>query len=39
MRDAKWMYQRAYSAAQSKRSTVDRLAEDRAREREERGNR
>jgi hypothetical protein len=34
MRDAKWMYQRAYSAAQSKRPTVDRLAMDRAQERE-----
>jgi Ca-activated chloride channel family protein len=35
-RDAKWMYQRAYSSAQSKRATLERIAMDRAREREER---
>lgn len=34
--DAKWMYQRAYSSAQSKRAMSERLAADRAREREER---
>jgi Ca-activated chloride channel family protein len=35
-RDAKWMYQRAYSSAQSKRATLERIAMDRARERDER---
>ncbi len=34
--DAKYMYQRAYSSAQSKRALVERLKEDRARDREER---
>lgn len=36
LKDAKWMYQRAYSSAQSKRATLKRLAEDRALNREER---
>jgi len=34
--DAKWMHQRAYGRAQSKRAMMERLVEDRAREREER---
>ena len=32
--DAKWMHQRAYGRAESKRATVERLARDRARKRE-----
>ena len=32
-RDAKWMYQRAYGSIQSKRSTLERLRDDRAEER------
>lgn len=35
--DVKWMYQRAYSSSQSKRATIERLAMDRARRRQERG--
>ncbi len=34
--DAKWMYQRAYGSAQSKRATMERVREDRAAERERR---
>jgi Ca-activated chloride channel homolog len=36
MADAKWMYHRAYSHGQSKRSMMERLAADRARDRTER---
>ena len=36
MRDAKWMYQRAYSSGQSKRVMSERLVADRAEERERR---
>ena len=36
MRDAKWMYQRAYGSAQSKRAMSERLVADRAEERERR---
>lgn len=36
MSDAKYMYQRAYGRQQSKRATMDRLAEDRALARERR---
>ncbi len=37
--DAKWLYQRAYGGAQSKRATFERLAADRARDRNERRDR
>jgi hypothetical protein len=36
MADAKYMSQRAYGSAQSKRATMERLMEDRAQERKRR---